>query len=592
MTDQSESPQDPMRQWRPPQADPGTQGAAPTPPLPTGPATHVPAEPVPPSPASPATPTAIWSAMGTTTPASAWAPPATAAPATSAPATSAPAAAPDAAPAWPTAPYLSAGYVTEPTPAGPNGPTGPTGGAPVPGHGGQPRPKRTVTPALLLAAVVGTAVLTSGGTFLAVSAAGSHTIDASKTGATTVAVTPPPSTPATQAPATGSTSIVDIVKAVSPAVVTIQADGVTATDPTTGQVGQGTAIGSGVIFDANGLILTNHHVVSGNPSKLTVTLKDGRSLPATIYGIDTMTDLAIVKVDATGLPTARIGDSASIQVGQEAIAIGSPLGEFTDSVTSGIVSAVGRSIDVEGGHLSNLIQTDTAINPGNSGGPLLDAAGNVIGINTAVAGNSQGIGFAIPIDIAKPMLAQASAGQPLARAWLGVRFETITPAIQQQANLPVANGAWIPTAAALQSDGSGSNGQQAPNGQLPNGQDPFGGQSPFNGQDPFGGLFGGQDPFGQGGQGQPGQVPNGQNGQGQTVTPTQSAIVPGSPAAQAGLAEGDIITAVDGTQLDATHTLDLLVGGMKPGQKVTLTVLRNGQSNSVAITLGTRPQSA
>ena len=155
--------------------------------------------------------------------------------------------------------------------------------------------------------------------------------------------------PAAIAPAAGQANVVDIVKAVSPAVVTIIADGVTETDPTTGQTGTGTAIGSGVIFDANGLILTNHHVVSGNPSKLTVNLKDGRSFDATIYGIDTLTDLAIVKVDATGLPTAPIGDSSTIQVGQQAIAIGSPLGTFTDSVTSGIVSAIGRSIPVETG---------------------------------------------------------------------------------------------------------------------------------------------------------------------------------------------------------------------------------------------------
>ena len=111
----------------------------------------------------------------------------------------------------------------------------------------------------------------------------------------------------------------------------------------------GLRLGSGVIFDANGLILTNHHVVAGDPQSLTVNLKDGRSFPATIYGIDTLTDLAIVKVDETGLPTAPIGDSSSIQVGQEAIAIGSPLGTFTDSVTSGIISALGRTIPVEGG---------------------------------------------------------------------------------------------------------------------------------------------------------------------------------------------------------------------------------------------------
>ena len=301
--------------------------------------------------------------------------------------------------------------------------------------------RRSVGPGFVLSAVLASAVLASGGTYLAVSAA-------------TGTAPAPASTPVGNVASTGSLdgsqgSVVDIVKAVSPAVVTIVADGVTSTDPQTGQTRQGTATGSGVIFDANGLILTNHHVVEGNPSTLTVNLKDGRSFDATVYGIDTLTDLAIVKVDATGLPTAPIGDSSTVQVGQEAIAIGSPLGEFTDSVTSGIISALGRSIPVDTGEvLTNLIQTDTAINPGNSGGPLFDPSGKVIGINTAGAGDAQGIGFAIPIDIARPLMTQASAGQPLARPYLGIRFETIDPAIQKANSLPVANGAWIPTASA------------------------------------------------------------------------------------------------------------------------------------------------
>jgi len=301
--------------------------------------------------------------------------------------------------------------------------------------------RRSVGPGFVLSAVLASAVLASGGTYLAVSAA-------------TGTAPAPVSTPVGNVASTGSLagsqgSVVDIVKAVSPAVVTIVADGVTSTDPSTGQARQGTATGSGVIFDASGLILTNHHVVEGNPSTLTVNLKDGRSFAATVYGIDTLTDLAIVKVEATGLPTAPIGDSSTIQVGQQAIAIGSPLGEFTDSVTSGIISALGRSIPVDTGEvLTNLIQTDTAINPGNSGGPLFDPSGKVIGINTAGAGGAQGIGFAIPIDIARPLMTQASAGQPLARPYLGIRFETIDPAIQKANSLPVANGAWIPTASA------------------------------------------------------------------------------------------------------------------------------------------------
>jgi S1-C subfamily serine protease len=377
-----------------------------------------------------------------------------------------------------------------------------------------------------------------------------------------------PGTPApavTPAPATGTMSVVDIVKTVSPAVVTITAEGVSSGTSGFGQ-GSGSATGSGFIFDANGLILTNRHVVSGNPSKLTVALKDGRTLDASIYGIDTLTDLAIVKVNATGLPTAPIGDSATIQVGQQAIAIGSPLGEFTDSVTSGIISAVGRSIQVEDGStLTNLIQTDTAINPGNSGGPLLDPSGRVVGVNTAIAGDAEGIGFAIPIDIARPLLGQASAGQQLARPWLGIRYVTIDPTVKQEANLPVDNGAWIPTSVAQGSSGGAQN--PAPN-QDPNAQDPF------NGLDPFGNGF---DPFGQGGQ----------------VTPQQQEppIVAGSPAEAAGLAAGDIITAVDGKALDAAHPLDLVMSQLSPGQTAALSVLRNGQTLTIQVTLGTRPAS-
>ncbi len=300
-----------------------------------------------------------------------------------------------------------------------------------------PAQRRAVGPRFVLSAVLASALLASGGTYLVVSSTDHATTTLPTVGSGTKASTGSTATTPPTTTAGGQASVVDIVKAVSPAVVTIVADGVTATDPTTGQSGSGTAIGSGVIFDANGLILTNHHVVAGDPSKLTVNLKDGRSFDATIYGVDTLTDLAIVKVEATGLPTAQIGDSSTIEVGQQAIAIGSPLGTFTDSVTTGIISAIGRTIPVEDSVLTNLIQTDTAINPGNSGGPLLDPSGKVIGINTAVAGGSQGIGFAIPIDIARPLLTQASAGQPLARPWLGIRFETIDPTVQKENGLPV-----------------------------------------------------------------------------------------------------------------------------------------------------------
>ena len=222
-----------------------------------------------------------------------------------------------------------------------------------------------------------------------------------------------------------------------PAVVRIVTAG---TDPNSATATSG--IGSGVIFDSHGWILTNHHVVA-NTSSLTVQLKDGRQFTGTIYGIDTLTDLAVVKVDATDLPTAPLGDSSAIKVGELAIAIGSPLGTYSNSVTAGIVSATGRSIDTDTGSINNLIQTDAAINPGNSGGPLVDALGAVIGINTAVASNAQGIGFSIPINIAKPIMQQAIAGQALARPWIGIRYETIDLQLQQQLKLSVADGALV-----------------------------------------------------------------------------------------------------------------------------------------------------
>jgi len=177
-------------------------------------------------------------------------------------------------------------------------------------------------------------------------------------------------------------------------------------------------IGSGFIIDAKGLILTNAHVIEG-ASQLTVTLEDGRELDARVVASDTNLDLAVVKVDATGLPTVEVGSSADLRVGQLVVAIGSPLGAFSDSVTSGILSATGRTITVvdavsrQRRTIDHLLQTDAAINEGNSGGPLLDANGRVIGINTAEASSANGIGFAIPIDEAASIIASVST-QPSA----------------------------------------------------------------------------------------------------------------------------------------------------------------------------------
>ena len=232
---------------------------------------------------------------------------------------------------------------------------------------------------------------------------------------------------------------------VSPAIVTITTQGQASNGNGffQGQNIPATGVGSGVLYDANGWILTNRHVVTG-ADQLTVRLKDGREFPGKVYGVDTLTDLAIVKVDGSGLPVAKFGDSSRVKVGQLAIAIGSPLGTYTNTVTAGIISALGRTITVDGGSVvRNLIQTDAAINPGNSGGALLDAGGNVIAINTAVATGAEGLGFAIPVNVARPIMAQAIAGKPLSRPWLGIRYVAIDPQVAKDRSLTVTAGVLI-----------------------------------------------------------------------------------------------------------------------------------------------------
>lgn len=326
-------------------------------------------------------------------------------------------------------------------------------GGPLPAYaaGGpvQPVPPRrrsgpgigTIVTASLLSAV-----LASGGTALVLGQAG--TFDRA------AAVATPGSLQQTggQQPAGQSSSIdessavITSAAKVSPAVVKITTTG-QASDPfgTSGTEG----VGSGIIYDAGGWIVTNRHVVTGADT-LTVELKDGRRFPGKVYGVDTYTDLAIVKVEATGLPTATIGSSDGLKVGQLVVAIGNPLGTYSFSVTSGIVSGKGRPIQVSDGasgssRITNLIQTDAAINSGNSGGPLADASGSVVGINTAVATDSSGIGFAIPIDIAKPIMAQAVRGDTLVRPWVGTMFKSINPQLQASLKLTVSNGALIST---------------------------------------------------------------------------------------------------------------------------------------------------
>jgi S1-C subfamily serine protease len=312
-----------------------------------------------------------------------------------------------------------------------------------------------------------------------------------------------------------SSAVINAVEKVAPAVVTIRTS-------TPGVFGSTSGTGSGVLYHPDGWILTNRHVVEDTEA-LQVSLNDGRSFEGTVYGIDTLTDLAIVKIDGTDLPTAPIGTSDGLEPGQLAIAIGNPLG-YENTVTTGIVSGLGRQIlasdatQTSAETLRNLIQTDAAINPGNSGGPLVNSAGQVIGINTAVNTDAQGLGFAIPIDVARPIMQQAVDGETLMRPWIGIYYVPVTAAIADEEDLPVDYGALI---------------------------------TPRDGENPIG----------------------------------------GSPAAAAGLQQGDVIVAIDGEQVTTERDLSTLLLPHAPGDTVTLRILRDNSTREVEVTLGELPAS-
>lgn len=197
------------------------------------------------------------------------------------------------------------------------------------------------------------------------------------------------------------------------------------------QIQQGS--GSGFITTTDGTILTNAHVIEG-ADRVEVTLKDGRTFTGEVVGTDPVTDVAVVKIEAADLPTVALGDSELLQPGEWAIAIGNPLG-LDNTVTTGIISGMGRSSSQVGvpDKRVNFIQTDAAINPGNSGGPLLNSEGEVIGINTAIIRNAQGLGFAIPINQAKEIAEQLIATGQADHAFLGIQMASLTPELRQLA---------------------------------------------------------------------------------------------------------------------------------------------------------------
>jgi serine protease Do len=201
-------------------------------------------------------------------------------------------------------------------------------------------------------------------------------------------------------------------------------------------------LGSGFVINADGYVVTNHHVVDG-ASDIRVKFADGREISGKVVGGDAKTDLALLKVEATGLPVIPLGDSAKLEVGEPVMAVGNPFG-LEQTVTTGIVSGTSRAIGA--GPYDDFIQTDASINPGNSGGPLINARGEVIGVNTAIAsgnGGSVGIGFAIPTNLVKPVVAQLAESGHVTRAWLGVSIQPVTKDLAASFGLPDTNGALV-----------------------------------------------------------------------------------------------------------------------------------------------------
>ncbi len=317
-------------------------------------------------------------------------------------------------------------------------------------------------------------------------------------------------------------TVTSIYNNASPAVVEIN---VTQTVNTIYGKSTQQGLGSGFLIDNQGDILTNDHVVDSATS-VQVTLTNGNTVDGKVLGTDPVDDLAVVSVDSSavaGITPLKLGDSSLVVPGQMAIAIGNPLG-YTDSITVGVISGLNRS--VSGTDYRGMLQTDAAINPGNSGGPLLDDQGNVIGINSAAeidATGADGMGFAIPSNLAAKILPDLIAGKTVSRPWLGISGTALTQSTASQLGLSVNKGVYVVT------------------------------------------------------------------------------VVAGGPAEKAGLkaggsnsdgtltAGGDVITAVDGQSVASVDELSAYISTKQVGDTVTLTILRNGQSTTVQVTLEAWP---
>ena len=269
------------------------------------------------------------------------------------------------------------------------------------------------------------------------------------------------------------------------------------------------ALGSGVIIDRDGLILTNNHVVE-KADEIKIKVESGKEYDATVVGRDPKTDLALIKVKAgSDFPKpAPLGDSDTTRVGDWVIAVGNPFG-LGNTVTSGIISAKGRVIGA--GPYDDFLQTDAAINPGNSGGPLFNMSGEVVGIPTAIMAQGQGIGFAIPISVAKELLPQLKAGK-VTRGWLGIMIQDLTPELAKSFEISQTKGVIV------------------------------------------------------------------------------ADMVPNGPAEKAGLKRGDIVTGLNGKDVETAHILSRTVANTPPGASIPLRIIRDGKSKEVKVTVGTMPE--
>lgn len=318
--------------------------------------------------------------------------------------------------------------------------------------------------------------------------------------------------------------IVDVIAKASPAVVSVLVERKSSDDAAGVSQLEEIGRGTGFIVDASGLIATNRHVASARDGVYTVYLTDGRSFSATVADIDPVNDLALLKIDAKGLPSLALEVDDRMRIGQKTIAIGNALGKYANTVTSGILSGVERDIEASDGRtgaterLEELLQTDAAINVGNSGGPLLNSAGRVIGMNTAVESGAQGLGFAIPVSEIRKVLDSYRRYGAIARPRLGVRYLMITPELADERGLALRAGALV-----------------------------------------------------------------------ESGDPNLAAVLPNSPAATAGLHEGDVILEINGKTLDGAYTLAKAVQGLNVGDAVTMKVSRAGALLTLKTQLDAHP---